>query len=123
MTINDITYGIIGAAYKVHRELGPGLLERFYQSAMEIQLIEDGFKIVPQAPVPILYHGHHLGEDCRIDILVNDSVIVELKSVEEILKIHEKQLLSYLKLTNLHVGLLINFNEINLQDGIHRIVN
>jgi GxxExxY protein len=123
MTINDITYGIIGAAYKVHNALGPGLLERFYQAAMEIQLQEDGFKIIPQAPVPIVYHGHNLGDDCRIDILVNDSVIIELKSVETVAKVHEKQLLSYLKLTNLHIGLLINFNEPNLQNGIYRIIN
>lgn len=123
MRIDDLTYAIIDAAFKVHSELGPGLLERFYQAAMEIQLAEEGLKVIPQAPVPVFYKGKKLGDDCRMDLLVEDTVIVELKSVEYIPPVCHKQLLSYLRFANKQVGLLINFNESDLKLGIHRIVN
>lgn len=123
MRIDDLTYAIIGAAFKVHAELGPGLMERFYQAAMEIQLIADGLKVIPQAPVPVLYKGKKLGDDCRIDLLVEDTVVVELKSVEYLQPVCYKQLLSYLRFARKQVGLLINFNEHDLKLGIHRVVN
>lgn len=123
MGIDEITYAVIGAAFKVHRQLGPGLLERFYQAAMEIQLKEDGFDVKAQAPVKVMYNGHSLGEDCRIDLLVENAVVVELKSVEYLAPVYHRQILSYLRLAGKSVGLLINFNEPDLKDGIHRIVN
>lgn len=123
MKLDDITYAIIGAAFKVHSELGPGLMERFYQSAMVIQLTLDGFKVQSQAPVPISYKGYSLGEDCKMDLLVEDAVVVELKSVERLPPVSHKQLFSYLRFSGKEVGLLINFNESDLKDGIHRIVN
>lgn len=123
MKTDDLTYAIIGVAFKVHAELGPGLMERFYQAAMEIQLVADGFKVIPQATVPVSYKGIKLGDDCRMDLLVEDTVVVELKSVEYLQPVCYKQLLSYLRFAKKQVGLLINFNESDLKLGIHRVVN
>ncbi len=123
MDLDEITYRIIGAAYKVHGELGPGLLEKIYEEALAYQLYEEGLHVEKQIALPVFYRGHRLSVEYRLDMLVEDSVIVELKSVSEITDLFKKQLLTYLKVADKQVGLLINFNVRNLQCGITRIVN
>lgn len=123
MTENDISYKIRGAIYKVYNGLGPGLLESTYEAALVYQLKKDGLKVESQVPIDIVYDGQVLPVSYRLDLLVEDKVIVELKSVEEITKIHHKQLTTYLKITGLHLGILVNFNEVNINDGIFRIAN
>ena len=121
--MKDISYEIIGCAYEVYRTLGPGLLESVYQKALVQELKLRGFKVKSEVNIEINYKGVNVGSDLRLDIIVNDTIIIELKSVETILPIHKKQLLTYLRLTNLQLGLLINFNTNLLKDGITRIVN
>ncbi len=121
--MKDISYDIIGCAYEVHRILGPGLLESVYQKALVQELKLRGFKVKSEVDIEINYKGVNVANDLRLDIIVNDTIIVELKSVEVVLPIHKKQLLTYLRLTNLQLGLLINFNTNLLKDGITRIVN
>jgi GxxExxY protein len=124
MDINALTAKIIGAAIAVHKELGPGLLESVYQRCMVIELKSMGLKVETEVIVPVCYRGQNISDDAlRIDLLVEGEVIVELKSVEEIKPIHKKQLLTYLRLAGKSVGLLINFNEMQLREGITRIVN
>lgn len=120
---DDLSYRVIGCALEVYKTLGPGLLESVYEKALVIELTNKGIKAERQVPVNIFYKGVELGEGLRIDVLVEDSLVVELKSVDTLNKVHYKQLLTYLKITNKRVGLLINFNENNLMDGIKRIVN
>ena len=120
---DDLSYGVIGCALEVYKTLGPGLLESVYEKALVVELTNKGIKAERQVPVNIFYKGVELGEGLRIDVLVEDSLVVELKSVDTLNKVHYKQLLTYLKITNKRVGLLINFNENNLMDGIKRIVN
>jgi GxxExxY protein len=121
--INKVTEDIIGAAIKVHKLLGPGLLESAYESCLAYELTEMGLSIERQKAVPIIYGRVKIDCGYRIDLLIEKSVIVELKSVEAILPIHGAQLLSYLRLTGLNVGLLINFNVYRLTNGIKRVVN
>lgn len=122
--INLITSDIINAAIAVHRELGPGLLESVYNKCMVIQLESLGLKCEYEVPVPIMFKGRRIQEEgFRADLVVEDLVVVELKSVEEIKPVHKKQLLTYLRLMDKRVGLLINFNVVLLKDGIERIVN
>lgn len=123
MRKNDLTYEIINCAYEVHSFLGPGLLESVYQRALVHELRLRGFNVISEIPIDIEYKGINVGDHLRLDILVDEEVIVELKSVENVLPIHKKQLLTYLKLLDLHVGLLINFNVSLLREGITRIVN
>ena len=124
MDINQISSSVIQCAIKVHQELGPGLLESVYQACMMIEFQKMGINVESEVPVPILYFGEVVHEDgFRIDILVEDLVIVELKSVEEVKPIHKKQLLTYLRLAQKPLGLLINFNQVLLKDGIVRIAN
>ncbi len=123
MELNKITEIIIGAAIAVHRALGPGLLESTYEACMLYELNERGLKTERQKALPVTYRGVHLECGYRIDLLVEDLVIVELKAVEKLEPIHEAQLLSYLKLSGLQVGLLINCNVIELRRGIRRLVN
>jgi GxxExxY protein len=118
---DPLTGGIIAAAIEVHRLLGQGLLESIYQRALCHELHLRGTPFQPQRPVPVAYKGVNLGDDLRLDIVVADQVIVELKAVEKLLPIHDAQLITYLKLTGLHVGLLINFNVRLLKEGIKRI--
>ena len=114
---------IIGAAIEVHRHLGPGLLENAYERALIFELEHRGLKVQSQLAVPIIYKGHSLGTDYKLDLLVNDLVIVELKAVEQVLPIHKAQLLTYLKLKKRWLGLLINFNAPVLRQGVVRVVN
>ena len=124
MDINHLSSLIIKAAIKVHKELGPGLLETVYQSCMLIELKKMGIKVHSEVPVEIYYDGQKVNDQgFRIDLLAEDTIIVELKSVEKIRDVHKKQLLTYLKLANKRLGLLINFNEVLLKNGITRIIN
>ena len=121
--LNKITEAIISSAIAVHRELGPGLLESAYEACLTYELIERGFLAERQKALPVTYREVSLDCGYRIDLLVENQVIVELKTVESLAPIHEAQLLSYLKLSGCAVGLLINFNVRVLKIGIRRIVN
>lgn len=123
MTENEITYEIRGAIFDVYNELGPGLLESVYEEALVFELRERGLEVVRQMDVPVMYKGNELKTAFRLDLLVENRVIVELKSVEEMKPVFAKQLLTYLRLLDKHVGLLVNFNTNNLSDSIKRIVN
>lgn len=120
---NSLSYKVIGCALEVYKTLGPGLLESIYEKALMKELKLKELKAENQVPVEINYKGENLGEGLRMDILVEDSLVIELKSVDELKSVHYKQLLTYLKLSSKKVGLLINFNVNNLMDGIHRVVN
>jgi GxxExxY protein len=121
--INDITAEAIAAAIAVHRELGPGLLESAYETCLSYELAERGLKIERQKGLPVHYRGTRLDCGYRVDLMVEEKVVVEVKAVEKFELIHEAQLLSYLKLSNCQVGLLINFNVKVLKNGIRRLVN
>jgi len=124
MELNKLSSQIIKAAINVHKELGPGLLESVYQSCMVIELDDMNIKTESQVPLPVFYRGQKVNEEgFRLDLLVDDLIIVELKSVEKVLPVHKKQLLTYLRLTKKPLGLLINFNESMLKEGITRIIN
>ncbi len=123
MTDNEITYRIRGAVYKVYNELGPGLLESVYEAAMCYQLRKDGLRVENQVRLDVIYDDTILPVDYRLDLLVEDSVIVELKSVEELKPIHHKQLLTYLRIADKRIGLLINFNTDDIERSIIRKVN
>lgn len=120
---NAVTKQIIKAAIEVHKELGPGLLESVYEHCFVEELNGLGLKCSQQVKLPLIYKGKITPKTFIIDMLVEDKIIVELKTVEEILPIHEMQLISYLKLSNLKLGLLINFHEEVLRDGIRRRIN
>ena len=123
MTENQVTGEIIDSCIKIHRKLGPGLLESVYESVLAFELRTRGFDVALQVPVQVCYEGINLEVGFRCDMIVNDLVIVELKSVENVLPVHKKQLLTYLRLTGKRLGLLINFNCELMKDGIVRIVN
>jgi GxxExxY protein len=124
MEPNELSSKIIGAAITVHRELGPGLLESVYQSCMLVELRGLALSVTSEVPVPIEYRGQKITKEGFVmDLLVEDTVIVELKSVEELHPVHEKQLLTYLRLAKKPLGLLINFNVPTLKDGIRRVIN
>ncbi len=123
MTENQISYQIRGAIFDVYNELGPGLLESVYEEAMVFELKKRGLSIQRQLEVPILYKGEKLSTDLRLDLLVEDSVIVELKSVSGLQDVHYKQLLTYLKLTKKKLGILVNFNTDDIQYDIKRVAN
>ena len=124
MTDNDITYEIRGAIYDVYKNLGPGLLESVYEEALVYELEKRGLKVERQKEVPINYDGHVLNTQLRIDLLVEERVVVELKSVKEMQDVFWKQTRTYLRLLNLKVGILVNFNTDNiLENSIHRVIN
>ncbi len=125
MELNDLTYNIRGAIFSVFNELGPGLLESVYESALAFELKELGLKTRTQVPMPVIYKDVMLELGFRLDILVNDSIIIEIKSVESLHNVHKKQLLTYLKLSGLKLGILVNFNTDKLIDkeSIIRIIN
>ncbi|MCH2242603.1 MAG: GxxExxY protein [Aquabacterium sp.] len=121
--MNEISGAIVDAAYKVHTTLGPGLLESVYEAAMEYELRKRGLRVVRQVPIPVVYEEVRLEEGFRADLIVEDKVIVELKSVEAVYPVHKKQLLTYLRLADKRLGLLINFGASLIKDGISRIAN
>ena len=122
MELNQITGSIVDAAMKVHTALGPGLLESVYEKCLKHELTKRGFHVQSQLWLPVIYDGIEM-EGYKIDLLVEEQVIVELKVVEQIIEVHKAQLLSYLKLADKRVGLLINFNVVHLRDGIRRLAN
>ena len=121
--LDQISRRIIGAAIEVHRHLGPGLLESAYQSCLVFELKQLGFRVEEQKPLPVIYKEVKLDCGYRLDLVVEDEIIVEVKAIEKLLPIHEAQLLSYLRLSNKKVGLLMNFHVPVLKDGLKRIVN
>ena len=123
MDVNDCSRRVIGAAIKVHSVLGPGLLESSYAACLAQELRDQGRVVKVQVPLPVIYSGVRLEAGYRIDMLVDDCLIVELKTVKRIRRVHEAQLLSYLKLSGHKVGLLINFHVPLLKAGIKRMVN
>jgi GxxExxY protein len=123
MDINAVSGQVVDAAIRVHSVLGPGLLESAYEACLAHELRKRGFKVMSQVGLPVVYDGVTIDVGYRIDLLVEDSVIVELKAVEKVAPIHEAQLLSYLKLSGHRLGLLINFHVLHLKDGVKRMVN
>ena len=121
--LSQLTYEIRGAIFDVYNELGPGLLESVYEEALAFELKERGLKVERQVEVPIQYKGNELKTPLRLDLLIENQIIVELKSVEEMKPVFAKQLLTYLRLLDKRVGLLVNFNSSNIREGIKRIVN
>lgn len=120
--LNDISYKIIGCAYKVHSELGPGLLESTYEVCLEYELLKNDILVERQRSLPVIYDKIKLDAGYKIDLLVEGRIILELKSVDEIAPIHKAQLITYLKLYGLKLGLLLNFNVTDMKKGIHRII-
>lgn len=125
MDLNDLTYKIRGAIFNVHKELGPGLLESSYEAALTYELISLGIGVRSQVGLPVIYKGINLEVGYRIDLLVEESVIIEIKSVETLHDVHKKQLLTYLKLAEKRIGILVNFNVARLVDkeSVIRIIN
>jgi GxxExxY protein len=120
---NDIAREIVDAAFKVHTTLGPGLLESVYEAVLAHELRKRSLKVERQAPIPVVYEEVRLEEGFRADLVVQDKVLVELKSVERVAPVHKKQVLTYLRLSNMKLGLLKNFGEALIKDGITRVVN
>ncbi|PAX52029.1 GxxExxY protein [Brunnivagina elsteri] len=123
MTENEIAKEIVNAAYKIHTTLGPGLLESVYEATMEYEIKKRGLYVVRQQHIDIAYEDMYLEAAFRADLIVEDKVIIELKSVEATHPVHKKQLLTYLRLTDKKLGLLINFGQVLIKDGITRLVN
>jgi len=123
VTENAIAHEIVDAAYKVHKALGPGLLESVYEVILARELTTRGLSVQRQCAVPIVYEGCCFEEGFRADLMVEDKIIVEIKSISTVAPVHKKQLLTYLRLSNKRLGLLINFNEFLIRDGVTRLVN
>lgn len=122
-SLNELTGLVVNQAVRIHQDLGPGLLEGVYEAILERKLIEEGLEIRRQVSIPLEYDGMRFKEAFRADLIVDDRVIVEIKAVEQMAKAHQRQLLTYLKLTGLQVGLLLNFGVAMMRDGIARVVN
>ena len=122
-TENELSYIIRGAIFEVYNTLGPGLLENIYQAALLYELTKKGLIVKQEVPVPVFYNDVKLDVSYRLDLLVNDKVIIEIKSVEQLAKVHHKQVLTYLKITNLKLAILVNFNVVDITSGIFRKVN
>jgi len=123
MTENSIATLVVDAAFKIHKTLGPGLLESVYQATLNYELHQRGLSVRQQVGLPVYYEALKLEIGYRVDLIVADKVIIEIKSVEALALVHRMQLLTYLRLANLRLGLLINFNVERIRDGIHRVVN
>lgn len=120
--INELTYKIIGCIYTVHSKLGPGLLESTYEVCLEYELLKEGLIVERQKALPVIYDEIKMEAGYRIDLLVNNQIILELKSVDEIAPIHKAQVMTYLKLSGLKLGLLLNFNVKDMKKGISRVI-
>jgi len=123
VTENAIAREIVQAAFRIHTKLGPGLLESVYETVLAYELTRRGFRAKRQQPMPVVYEDVRFATGFRVDLMVEDKVIVEVKSVELLAPVHKKQLLTYLRLGDKRLGLLINFNEVLIKDGITRVVN
>jgi GxxExxY protein len=122
-TENEIATVILDAAFKIHRTLGPGLLESVYQATLDFELQKRGLRVLQQVGLPVYYEDIKLELGFRVDLIVADKVIIEIKSIEALAPVHKKQLLTYLRLMNLRLGLLLNFNVELMKNGIQRVVN
>ena len=122
MNRNEISGAVVDAAMKVHSALGPGLLESAYAACLKHELIKRGLKVACEVPLPVIYDGIKLEAGYRLDLVVEDTVVVELKAIEALAPIHQAQIISYLKLSGKPIGLLINFHTLHLKDGIKRFV-
>jgi len=123
MTENELSYKIIGVALEIHKNIGPGLLESAYENALAFDLKEMGYEVKQQVPMPFIYKDVKQDVGYRIDLIVENKVLIEIKSVENLAPVHFAQTLTYLKLSGLKLGLLVNFNTKTLKEGIHRIAN
>ena len=123
MTENELSKIIVNACFQVHNELGPGLFESVYEECLYYELVHQGLKVIRQQELPVIYKSIKMEIGFRADLIVENKVIIEIKSQEAIAPVHHKQILTYLRLTNLKLGLLVNFNEALIKDGIQRIVN
>ena len=123
MKNSDLTSQIIGSAINVHKALGPGLLEKTYQECLFYELTQEGFKVQKEFPVPLVYHDVHLECGYRIDLLVENSIVLEIKSVDNLNDVHLAQVLTYLKLGRFQLGFLMNFNVKLFTNGLKRVVN
>ncbi len=123
MNINDITGIILDRSIMIHKRLGPGLLESVYHRILAYELRKAGLKVATEVPIPVEWDGHVIDDSFRADLIVNEAVLVELKSVENLMPVHKKQTLTYIKLAKLNLGLLINFGAPLLKDGVERIVS
>ena len=122
-SITQLSYDIISCAIKVHKELGPGLLESIYEKCLKYELEKNGYKVSQQMRVPVIYDGIEMDMDLRLDLLVNDSIVIEIKAIEFILPVHEAQLITYMKLLKKPQGLLINFFSKSITKGMKPFVN
>ena len=120
---NEVATTIVDVAYQIHRQLGPGLLESCYHAIMKYELEKRGLRVLSKEPVPVVWDEVRIDKGFEADLIVEDVVIVELKSVEQLARVHKKQLLTYLRLTNCRLGLVINFGAELIRDGIARVVN
>jgi GxxExxY protein len=118
----ELSHNVLGAAFDVHRALGPGLLERVYEACLHHELQKRGFAVMRQKQLPIIYDGMKIDDGLRLDLVVEDSLILEIKAVDTVLPVHKAQVLTYLRLSGYRLGLLINFNVERLKLGIHRVV-
>lgn len=123
MSENDLSKIIVNSCYQIHKELGPGLFESVYEECLHFELIQQGLSVQRQKELPVIYKSLKMELGFRTDLIVENKVIVEIKSIEAIAPVHQKQMLTYLRLANLKLGLLVNFNEALIKDGIQRIVN
>ena len=123
MLENEIAQVVVDVAFQIHKQLGPGLLESVYQAVMTHELRKRGLRVESEVPIPVTWDGIRMEVGFRADLIVEHCVIVELKSVEVVAAVHKKQLLTYLRVANLHLGLLINFGAELIKDGISRVVN
>lgn len=122
-SLNDLSFVVIRCAMKVHTELGPGLLESAYEACLTHELRKNGFKVETQVALPVTYDGIQIDLGYRLDLVVEDQLVIELKAIENVLPVHKAQLLSYLRLSKRKLGLLINFHVTHLREGISRVVN
>jgi GxxExxY protein len=123
MDENQISKIIVDKCFKIHKNLGPGLFESVYEEVLSYELEKENIKVIRQVPLPVIYESIKLDIGFRVDLIVEQKVIIELKSIEAILPVHKKQILTYLKLSNIKLGLLVNFNVDLIKNGIFRIVN
>ncbi|MCW5912238.1 MAG: GxxExxY protein [Cyclobacteriaceae bacterium] len=123
MTENELSKIIVNACFQIHRELGPGLFESVYEQCLYFELVQAGLPVKRQKELPVIYKSNKMELGFRADLIVDRKAIIEIKSIETIAPVHQKQLLTYLRLTGLKLGLLVNFNEALIKDGIQRIVN
>jgi len=123
MTENELSKIIVNTCYEIHVALGPGLFESVYEEILTYELTQKGLQLKRQKPIPVIWNDIKLDQGFRADLIVEDKLLIEIKSIETIAPVHYKQVLTYLKLTSIKLGLLINFNEVKIKNGITRLVN